>query len=296
MNPLIELRNVDKSFTKAKPVLQNIRLEIHGNECLVIVGHNGAGKSTLLKLIAGLTVPTRGNILYAPGVAIGYAPEHFPKIRFRAEEYLYALGRMRRIPKPALRERIRELTELFDLHASGPITQFSKGMAQKVNLMQAVLGKPDVFILDEPFSGLDAAAQAELSRLLQRFKREGMAIVLTCHEPALSDPIADRVVVLQNGGIVSDQPHQRRKKGTWYKIVCSPPEISGGDSTWPMNVLPPGMIRQGRHANEFYVAEHDRDAVLLELLKRGGAVLSVAPLAERTGAAELPDEPREVRT
>ena|GEM_PF-3783816 len=52
----------------------------------------------MLKLIAGLTGPSRGTILYAPGVAIGYAPEHFPKIRFRAEEYLYALGRMRRIP------------------------------------------------------------------------------------------------------------------------------------------------------------------------------------------------------
>lgn len=149
MNPLIELRNVDKSFSKNKPVLQHIDLTIYSGQCVAVFGHNGAGKSTLLKLLAGLTRPSRGNIRYAPGVAVGYAPEHFPNIRFRADEYLYALGRMRRIPKPELHKRIQELMERFDLRASDPIPRFSKGMAQKVNLMQAVLGKPDVVVLDD---------------------------------------------------------------------------------------------------------------------------------------------------
>jgi ABC-type multidrug transport system ATPase subunit len=109
------------------------------------------------------------------------------------------LGRVRGVPREELRRRIRELADLFQLHAAGPITHFSKGMAQKVNLMQAMLVRPDVLILDEPLSGLDADAQAELARLLPKLGQEGTAVVLTGHEPGFAEGWADRIAVIRDG-------------------------------------------------------------------------------------------------
>lgn len=199
MDSWIELHNVGKWYTSREPILQQIDLTVHREQCLAIRGRNGSGKSTLLKIIAGLTKPSAGVVRRAPNMSVGYAPEQFPRVRFRAEEYLTHLGRIRRIPRVVLRRRIEELMDLFLLHAAGPILHYSKGMAQKVNLMQALLARPDVLVLDEPLSGLDAAAQADFTRLLLSFKREGTAIVVTGHEPNFAEAWADRIVAIQDG-------------------------------------------------------------------------------------------------
>lgn len=199
MDTLIELRNVGKWYSSGKPILEQIDLTVHHGQCLAIRGRNGSGKSTLLKMIAGISRPSAGVIRLAPNLAVGYAPEQFPKVRFRAEEYLTHLGRMRRMPRQELHSRIRELMDLFQMRSAGPITQFSKGMTQKVNLMQAVLARPDVLVMDEPLSGLDAASQAEFVRLILRFKQEGAAIIMTGHEPGFADAWADRTMVIEHG-------------------------------------------------------------------------------------------------
>jgi ABC-type multidrug transport system, ATPase component len=199
MDTLIELRNVGKWYAAGRPVVQQIDLAVRRGQGLAIRGRNGSGKTTLLKLIAGISRPSAGAIRRAPGLTVGYAPEQFPRVRFRAEDYLMHLGRIRRIPQPELARRIGELTDLFQLHAAGPIIHFSKGMAQKVNLMQAVLARPDVLILDEPLSGLDADSQKDFVRLLLRFKEEGAAIIVTGHEPGFEAVWADRTAVIRRG-------------------------------------------------------------------------------------------------
>ncbi|REJ17938.1 MAG: ABC transporter ATP-binding protein [Paenibacillaceae bacterium] len=199
MEALIELRNVGKWYAAGRPVVQQVDLAVYRGQGLAIRGRNGSGKTTLLKLIAGITRPSAGAVRRAPELTVGYAPERFPPVRFRAEEYLAHLGRIRRIPKPELERRIQELMDLFQLHAAGPITHFSKGMTQKVNLMQAVLARPDVLVLDEPLSGLDAGSQADFARLLAKFKQEGAAIVMTGHEPEFADAWADRSMVIEHG-------------------------------------------------------------------------------------------------
>jgi len=199
MEPLIELRNVGKGYAPGRPVVREINFEVQRGQITAIRGRNGSGKSTLLKLIAGIVRPSAGVVRRAPGVTVGYAPERFPGVRFRAEEYLAHPGRIRRMPRAALERRIRELMDLFGLQAAGPIAHFSKGMAQKVNLMQAVLARPDVLVLDEPLSGLDADAQRELVRLVLAFKRKGAAVVLTGHEPGFAEGWADRTMELRNG-------------------------------------------------------------------------------------------------
>jgi ABC-type multidrug transport system ATPase subunit len=207
MEPLIELRNVGKWYTPGRPIITGIDLAVHRGQVLAIRGGNGSGKTTLLKLIAGIGRPSAGVVRRAPGVTVGYAPERFERLRFRAEEYLAHLGRIRRMPGEELGRRIRELMDLFQMPPAGPITRFSKGMAQKVNLMQAVLVRPDVLVLDEPLSGLDAKAQAELTRLLLAFRREGSAIIVTGHEPGFAEGWADRMAFLRNGRL--EEPRNR---------------------------------------------------------------------------------------
>jgi ABC-type multidrug transport system ATPase subunit len=199
MDTLIELRNVGKWYAAGRPIVHQIDLAVRRGQGLAIRGRNGSGKTTLLKLIAGISKPSAGAIRRATGLIVGYAPEQFPRVRFRAEEYLMHLGCIRRIPKPELERRTRGLMDLFHMHAAGPITHFSKGMTQKVNLMQAVLARPDVLVLDEPLSGLDAASQAEFVRLILRFKQEGAAIIMTGHEPGFADGWADRTMVIEHG-------------------------------------------------------------------------------------------------
>ena len=199
MDTWIELRNVGKWYSSGNPILEHIDLTVHRGQCLAVRGRNGSGKTTLLKIIAGISRPSAGVVRRAPNLAVGYAPEQFPKVRFRAEEYLTHLGRMRRMPKEALHRRIRELMDLFQMNSAGPITHFSKGMTQKINLMQAVLARPDVLVLDEPLSGLDAASQAEFVRLILRFKQEGAAVIVTGHEPGFADAWADRSLAIEHG-------------------------------------------------------------------------------------------------
>ncbi|MEK3884721.1 ABC transporter ATP-binding protein [Paenibacillus sp. PL2-23] len=255
--------------------MDRISLAIESKQCLAIVGHNGSGKSTLLKLIAGLVKASSGQIILKPYTKIGYAPEHFPKLRFSAEEYLYAMGRIQHMPKPILNNRIKELLGRFSLQETYPITNFSKGMAQKVNLMQAVLGKPNVLILDEPLSGLDAASQEELARMLQTFKNEGITIIMTCHESNLLDQLADRIVTIRNGRIQSDHSNYVHIEEAVYHIVYALPAGIGGVPSFVMSLMSSGSIVKYEDGNEIFVKEEFRDIILLELLKQKCSILSV---------------------
>lgn len=281
MDTIIELRNVTKSFSRRKSILHHINLSIERKQSLAIMGHNGSGKSTLLKLIAGLTQPSNGKIIRQPDTVIGYAPEHFPRVRFSAEEYLYAMGMIHNIPKSTLENRIGELLDLFMLKDKGRIQYFSKGMLQKVNLMQAVLGKPSVLILDEPLSGLDAASQVELARLLTVFKHEGMTIIITCHESQLMNQIAERVLVLNNGRIESDRSYSTPEQEVRYRIVYSLPDEIEEDADIVKGWLPRESILYFRNGNELCVKEEHRDAILLELLQRKCSIESVTQVRGR---------------
>lgn len=147
-------------------------------------GGNGSGKSTLLKLLSGLSTFDGGKRIADKALKIGYAPERFPKLTFHAVEYLRAMGTMQGIPKASLMPTIERMLLRFGIDPGERKTMrhYSKGMLQKVNLIQAMMGEPALLLLDEPFSGLDQAAQEVLAGWLAESKRGGQAVVLTSHE------------------------------------------------------------------------------------------------------------------
>lgn len=182
---LIRLEQVGKSYGSRK-VLSAISLSVDRGESLILRGGNGSGKSTLLKLFAGIIPESSGQIHRSSRhLQIGYAPDRLPKLRMTSEEYLTHMGRIAGMPKPKLTQRIEELHELLELPAHSPslLIHYSKGMLQKVNLMQACLLRPDLILLDEPFSGLDTDSSEKLLTLLHGLRAEGTATITALHDP-----------------------------------------------------------------------------------------------------------------
>lgn len=204
---LLELKEIQKKYDK-QLILENIHLSIPKGQAVAIVGGNGTGKSTLLKIIAGFIHPTAGTIYKESNIKIGYVPEQFPEdIRFTLEDYLYHLGRIHGLSKEHLQSKIPSLLGIFHLqHANhSVIRNFSKGMKQRTNIMQALLSDVDILILDEPLSGLDPKSQQKLEHILLALKEQGITILFTCHEKQLLVSFADRIVTIANHTIAEDK-------------------------------------------------------------------------------------------
>lgn len=205
---LLELENICKKYSD-KLVLEAISLTIVQGQTLAILGKNGSGKSTLLKIIMGLSKATQGSVKQVNGrqLKIGYIPEQFPKnLRFTPNEYLRHMGSIQGLTPSYLRRQIPHLISQFELAeaANRLLRNLSKGMRQKVGIMQAVLHEPDLLVLDEPLSGLDITTQKHLTELLLGFKKRGMAIVFTSHEMDLLQQAADRAIILEDNRIKED--------------------------------------------------------------------------------------------
>ncbi len=208
METLIQLKNVSKLYKK-QTVLENVHTTFQKGETVAIVGKNGAGKSTLLKILGGLIKPTKGSVTIDSCVGLpAFVVEQFPQeLPFRLQDYLFHMGRIQQISKKKLLLKIEELLETFDMteYKYEEITSFSKGMKQKVNMMQAMLGSSELLLLDEPLSGLDAKAQVDVEKAFRRLKDRGMTIIFTCHEERLIQVTADRVITIGAQKILRSQ-------------------------------------------------------------------------------------------
>jgi ABC-type multidrug transport system ATPase subunit len=202
MAPLVELRGVSARYGWGAPwVLRNIDARVAAGTLLKVRGPNGSGKSTLLRLLAGATVPTRGRRLEARTIAVGYAPERLSAPPpFSAAEYLRQQRRLRPRARADGERTIAELADRLALTSllGERLDALSRGSLQKVVLIQALLGAPDVLILDEPFNGLDLEAQDAVAAILAERRSAGSAVVWSDHRALDASPVAD--VVWHVGG------------------------------------------------------------------------------------------------
>ncbi|MDF9816268.1 ABC-2 type transport system ATP-binding protein [Streptomyces sp. SPB162] len=165
-------------------VLRDVDLHVPPGTLLRIQGANGSGKSTLLRILAGVDRPSAGRITGRPATA--YVPERFPPaLPFDAHGYLVHLGAVHGLRRAAAAERAGEWLERFGAagHARTPMDELSKGTAQKIAVVQALLAEPRLLVLDEAWTGLDEAARTVLDEAVRERVAAGGAVVFVDHDP-----------------------------------------------------------------------------------------------------------------
>jgi len=205
--PAVEAVGVAKAFGRT-PVLRDVTLTIARGEALAIFGPNGAGKSTLLRLCATLYRPTAGTLRLlgrddrGPDVRrrIGLVSHQslcYPDLS--ARENLTFFARAYGAPNPeSVADAWLDRVALTDVGAR-PVRVFSRGMEQRLALARALVHAPDLILLDEPWTGLDAAAADLLQGILAALRREGRTILAATHDVARGLAVADRAIVLHRG-------------------------------------------------------------------------------------------------
>jgi ABC-2 type transport system ATP-binding protein len=215
---VLEVKNATKRY-RSIPAVQNVSFTLSEGEVLGYLGPNGSGKSTTVKMITGMIEPTDGEILFRGRNIhedlssfrkhIGYVPEEAQVYtHLSGLEYLQLVGRLRGMPEKLIDAKARNLLRLFSLEASqySAISDYSKGMKQRVLLSAALLHDPPLLIFDEPLSGLDAVTARLFKDLLILLAREGKAILYISHVLEVVERVCDRVIILSKGKVVADAP------------------------------------------------------------------------------------------
>lgn len=281
MSAIMEVQNISKQY-KAKKVLDNISFSIYSEEIVALVGKNGSGKSTLLKIIGGIVDCDFGEVnKHVPSLKIGYVPEVTPsQLFFTPEEYLFHMGKISAIPKKILQQKIDDLLKMFKMQEarSTRMINFSKGMKQKIMIMQAMLEETHLLILDEPLSGLDPRAQNDLENILLSLKENGYSIVLTCHETKLLENLVDRVLLIQDGQVMQIEALTEATIPSNQLVFEFPSQSSLED------FLPLIQIKQMRTLTNGYqevmvtVSQENTNKILLALLHRNAAIRQLIPI------------------
>src|SRR5271170_8070307 len=209
MASVADLESVSKLYGTFV-ALRKVSLSFEQGRCYVLLGENGAGKSTLLRVIAGLLRPTYGSIRVfgaeKPEDArdrIGYM-SHAPMLydELSGDEnlrYFASLYRERACMSPD--EALRSVG--LDTSLTRPVGQYSQGMRQRASLARVMLPQPELLLLDEPFSNMDAASAKQMLDLLVQLRAEGKTILLTTHQREMAEPVADCLITLQAGSVAS---------------------------------------------------------------------------------------------
>lgn len=209
----MKINNVSVTYNNKIKANSNITLNIEGGiHCLL--GRNGAGKSTLIKTITTRLVPDKGSVVYR-GKNIHHYPEHLKKNlgylpetfgiypNLSGKEFLLYMAYLKGIDIGSAKKKAREYMGLFNAEhlANQPCGTFSKGQKQRIGLIQALIGEPDLIILDEPISGLDIQEQVTLIETLSRLSQNRI-IIISSHVAGFVQAVANKIVVLHDGKLI----------------------------------------------------------------------------------------------
>jgi ABC-type multidrug transport system ATPase subunit len=203
----VEARQILKRFG-SQTIIRDLSLSFHSGDVVLLLGANGAGKSTLLRVLAGLTRPDRGQVSVTSGARVGFAGHHtalYSKLSLEQNLAIYAklvAFRDRSSAKDLLQGALREwgLEDLRDR----AVSEVSRGAQSKASLARALMGNPQVLLLDEPSSNLDERATETLRTVVAEKSRKSGITIIATHDLARLRDIASRVVVMDRGSVVAD--------------------------------------------------------------------------------------------
>ena len=211
---MIEFQDVSKTYG-ATQALKNLKLSIPEGQIVGLIGHNGAGKSTTINSLVSVINPTSGKIL-VDGLdlashrlrikqKIGYvadSPDLF--LRLTAQEFWDLVAASYGLNRQDYENRLVDLLGLFDFasHRYEIIETFSHGMRQKVFVIGALLSDPDIWVLDEPMTGLDPQAAFDLKQLMRAHADKGKTVLFSTHVLEVAEQLCDRLAILKKGELI----------------------------------------------------------------------------------------------
>ena len=224
--PAIAMRELRK-FYGPYPAVDGLTLSVPRGSFYGFLGPNGAGKTTTIRMLMGLAPPTSGSI-----EILGYSlPEQELEAKTRiglvpdesllfdhltGAEFVEFTGRMYRLPRETARERARELMGLFELDTAGRklISEYSKGMRKRVAMAASLIHRPQLFLMDEPFEGVDAVGARLMKDILLEQVRHGATIFLTSHVLEVVERLCDRVAIIHKGKVLVENTMTELRSGS----------------------------------------------------------------------------------
>lgn len=214
---MIKTTNLSKRYGKVT-VLNIENLEIPKGQSFGLVGNNGAGKTTYFNILLDLIAPSTGNIMnngvqvntsedWKPFTA-AFIDESFLIGYLTPEEYFYFIGELRGQSKADIDEFLKQFSEIFNdeiLNKKKYLRDLSKGNQKKAGIIAALIGSPEVIILDEPFANLDPTTQIRLKKMLKELtQNKHVTVLISSHDLLHVTEVCERIVVLEKGEVVKD--------------------------------------------------------------------------------------------
>ena len=290
------LTKVFKDFWRRDRVaaVNDLNIEVRRGEVFGLLGPNGSGKSTTIKMLLGLLYPTRGRIAIfghpptdvAVKSRIGFLPEESYLYRYlNARETLDLYGRLFKLPAEHRADRIEKLLDMVGLGNEGKrrVGEYSKGMARRIGLAQALINDPEFLILDEPTAGMDPLGMRQIKNVIRELADRGKTILLSSHLLADVEDVCDRVCILYGG--------QQRAEGPIDELLRQDDrtQITTDRLSDATIERVRQVIRESEHKDIIQVAPPtDRlEAVFLRTVEQAQAA-NVATAGAKTGG-DLPD-------
>ena len=213
---MIEINNITKKYSK-ELVLDVLKLDIPDGQTFGLVGNNGAGKTTLFSCLLDLIKPTTGKI-NNNGIDVrqseewkkfttAFLDESFLIGYLLPEEYFYFIGELRGLRKKEIDDFLLEFEEFFNGEIIGKkkyLRDLSKGNQKKAGIVAALIGEPQVVILDEPFANLDPSTQIRLKKIIKDLSSKGTTVLVSSHDLQDVTEVCKRIVLLEKGKVIND--------------------------------------------------------------------------------------------
>jgi len=244
---LIELKNIDKVFEDGEQLMDNLNLEIKRGEFVTLLGPSGCGKTTILRMLGGFDTPTRGEILL-DGKDISKIPPNKRPINTVFQKYALfphlnvydniAFGlKLKNVDKKTQDEKVKKALEMVDLEGfeKRSIDTLSGGQQQRIAIARAVVNEPEVLLLDEPLSALDAKMRKEMQiELKEMHKKLGITFIFVTHDQEEALTMSDKIVVMSDGEI--------QQIGTPEEIYNEPKNLFVADFIGESNIFKGKMV------------------------------------------------------
>jgi len=293
--PTVEISHISKSFGTLKAV-DDVSFDVEKGEIFGLLGPNGAGKTTAIRVLLDIFKPDSGSISVLGGSMteakkdrIGYMPEERGMYQdIPLDRCLIYLSTLKGLTTMEARSRMTEYLERFDLASSRSkkVKELSKGMQQKAQLITTLIHKPELVIIDEPFSGLDPINTQMVKDLLREQRDQGVTILMSTHQMHQVEELCDRIVLIDHGRTVlyGSLDEIRRQFSGHAVLVRTPdalPALSGVESTkqhnssaYRLNLSPStksqdvlrNLVDRGIQVDQFEIAAPTLDEIFIQVV------------------------------